>query len=143
MRTADFNFELPSELVAQTPAPFRDQSRLLVLDRRSRKVTHRHFHDFKTYLSPGDVLVLNDSRVIQARLRGANGTTGGQFEVLLVEENAVNDWWAMMRPGKRARVGTRICIQDLQGAPTDIEAIVLGHNEEGHRRLRFSGTSNI
>jgi S-adenosylmethionine:tRNA ribosyltransferase-isomerase len=72
-----------------------------------------------------------------------NGSTGGQFELLLVEENAANDWWAMMRPGKRARIGTRIWIHDLQGARTDIEATVLGHNEEGHRQLRFSGTPNI
>jgi S-adenosylmethionine:tRNA ribosyltransferase-isomerase len=89
------------------------------------------------FLRAGDVLVLNNSRVIPARLRGRNAKTGGEFEVLLVEENAKNDWWVMMRPGKRARVGTRIAFRDLQGHDAALEAVVIGVNEEGHRRLRF------
>jgi len=103
MRTADFNFQLPADLIAQTPAPQRDRSRLLVLHRASRQIEHRQFRDLLEYLRPGDVLALNNSRVIPARLRGVNAHTGGQFEVLLLEENAVNDWWVMLRPGKRAR----------------------------------------
>src|SRR5688572_2564269 len=106
MRTADFDYNLPPELIAQTPAEERDQSRLLVLDRTSGTTTHQQFRDLLKHLRAGDVLVLNNSRVIPARLRAANPKTGGQFEILLLEENGTNDWWAMMRPGKRARIGT-------------------------------------
>src|SRR5882757_3039104 len=96
MRTADFNFELPHELIAQTPAPKRDESRLLVLHRASGKIEHRKFRDALEFFRPGDVLVLNNSRVIPARLRGVNAKSGGAFEIFLLEENAVNDWWAMV-----------------------------------------------
>ncbi len=143
MRTADFDFELPPELIAQAPAPQRDQSRLLVLHRDSGQVEHRQFRDLVEYLRPGDLLVLNDSRVIPARLRGANAHTGGQFEILLLEENAPNDWWAMLRPGKRARVGTQIVLRDQHGERSPVHAIVLETNDEGHRRLRFAGAPNI
>src|SRR6516225_10688520 len=100
MRTADFDFELPPELIAQTPAPKRDASRLLVLHRNSGDIEHRTFRDLLDYLRPRDVLVLNNSRVIPARLRGRNANTGGEFELLLLQENAVNDWWTMLRPAK-------------------------------------------
>jgi S-adenosylmethionine:tRNA ribosyltransferase-isomerase len=95
------------------------------------------------YLRPGDVLVLNDSRVIPARLRGRNLRTGGKFEVLLLEENAANDWWAMLRPGKRARPGTIIEILDRNGHASSIRAAVLASNADGHRRLQFSGPQNV
>jgi S-adenosylmethionine:tRNA ribosyltransferase-isomerase len=137
VRTAEFDFELPPELIAQTPAARRDESRLLVLNRNSRQVAHRKFIDLLEFMRAGDVLVLNNSRVIPARLGGRSAKTGGEFEVLLVEENATNDWWVMMRPGKRARVGTRIAFRDLQGKDAGLEAVVIGVNEEGHRRLRF------
>ncbi len=88
------------------------------------------------------MLVLNQSRVIPARLRGANARTGGKFEVLLVEENAVNDWWVMLRPGKSARVGTQIIFQGNHPAER-ISATVVEVNGEGHRRLHFSGTPDI
>jgi S-adenosylmethionine:tRNA ribosyltransferase-isomerase len=143
MRTADFDFELPRELIAQTPLPRRDESRLMVLDRHSERLTHRRFAELIEYLRPGDVLVLNNSRVIPARLRAQNTQTAGQFEVLLLEENAVNDWWVMLRPGKRARRGTRIEFRDLKGEQTGVTAVVIEHNDEGHRRLRFEGTPNI
>ena len=143
MRTKDFEFELPPELIAQEPAPERDQSRLLILHRDSGRVEHRRFPDLTEYLNPGDALVLTNSRVIPARLRGVNAHTGGQFEVLLLEENAVNDWWAMLRPGKRARAGTQINLQDARAQPSGVQAVVLETNDEGHRRLRFSGAPNI
>ncbi len=143
MQTADFDFVLPPELIAQAPMPARDQSRLLVLQRDTGRVAHRHFRDFLEYLGPGEVLVLNNSRVIPARLRGVNSKTGGQFEVLLLEENSVNDWWVMLRPGKRARVGTEIIFHDSAGKLTSVRAVVSDTNEEGHRRLQFSGTTNI
>src|SRR5258706_5456069 len=79
MRTADFDFELPPELIAQTPAPQRDRSRLLVLHRDSQQIEHRHFRNLLHYLNQGDVLVLNNSRVLPARLRGTNANSGGQF----------------------------------------------------------------
>jgi S-adenosylmethionine:tRNA ribosyltransferase-isomerase len=143
MRTADFDYELPPELIAQAPAPQRDESRLLVLHRGSGQVEHRRFRDFLEYLRPGDLLVLNNSRVIPARLRGVNARTNGQFEILLLEENALNDWWAMLRPGKRARAGTQIILRDPRGQPTCVHATVLDTNAEGHRRLRFTGAPNI
>ena len=143
MRTADFDFELPPELIAQQPAPRRELSRLLVVHRDSGKVEHRKFLDFIEHLIPGDVLVLNDSRVFPARLKGINAHTGGRFEILLLEENSTNDWWAMLRPGKRARVGTRIAILDRQGRPSEMAAQVLETNSEGHRRIRFAGGPNI
>ncbi|HWW03464.1 MAG TPA: tRNA preQ1(34) S-adenosylmethionine ribosyltransferase-isomerase QueA [Candidatus Acidoferrum sp.] len=143
MRTADFDYELPPELIAQTPAPHRDQSRLMVLNRASGRLEHRQFGDLLDYLEPGDVLALNNSRVIRARLRAVSARTGGQFEVLLLEENGLNDWWALMRPGKRARIGTQIIFHAPQGRPATVRATVLAANADGHRRLHFTGTSNI
>jgi S-adenosylmethionine:tRNA ribosyltransferase-isomerase len=116
-RTSDFDYPLPAELIAQEPVPARDQSRLLVVSRQGEPLAHRRFADLPEYLREGDVLVLNDSRVIPARLRGQNACTGGQFELLLLEENAPNDWWAMVRPGKRARVGTEILLREPDGSP--------------------------
>jgi S-adenosylmethionine:tRNA ribosyltransferase-isomerase len=143
VRTADFDFDLPPELIAQQPAAKRDQSRLLVLHRRSGRVEHRRFRDALDFFRAGDVLVLNDSRVIPARLRGVNERTGGAFEILLLEENAPNDWWAMMKPGKRASVGARIQIRNPKPELCGIIATVTATNGEGHRRLQFSGCGNI
>jgi len=137
MRTADFDFHLPPELIAQVPAAQRDASRLLVLHRATGALEHKEFRDVLDYFRTGDVLVLNNSRVIPARLRGTNASTGGAFEILLIEENTPNDWWAMMKPGKRARPGTEIKLNEK------ISATVTGTNDEGHRRLQFSGTENI
>jgi len=143
MQTADFHFNLPPELIAQQPAKCRDGSRLLVLQRKSGKVEHHRFTELPDFFQPGDVLVLNNSRVIPARLHGANAKTGGQFEILLLEENSANDWWAMMRPGKRAKIGAQIQLQEKNGAQTKIIATVIGLNDEGHRRLQFCGTENL
>jgi S-adenosylmethionine:tRNA ribosyltransferase-isomerase len=141
--TADFHFDLPPELIAQHPAPRRDESRLLVLHRADGNAEHRQFRDLTEYLRAGDVLVLNNSRVIPARLHGTNARTGGQFELLLLEENKRNDWWAMLRPGKRAHLGTQIACHDSTGASTSIIATVVETNDAGHRRLNFSGTPDI
>ncbi len=142
MRTADFNFDLPPGLIAQHPAPQRDESRLLFLHRADGNIEHRHFRDLPGVFRAGDVLVLNNSRVIPARLRGVNARTGGKFEILLLEEKATNDWWVMLRPGKSARVGTQIIIHDNRQT-TPIRASVVEVNAEGHRRLQFSGTPDI
>lgn len=142
-QTSDFDFELPPELVAQVPEKERDASRLLVLRQNSGAFAHRRFRELPEFLRAGDVLVLNNSSVVPARLRGVNAKTRGSFELLLLEEEGVNDWWVMVRPGKRARVGTRIRIVDLKKRETEIAAEVLDTNAEGHRRVRFEGTANI
>ncbi len=143
MRTSDFDYLLPPELIAQAPAAQRDQSRLLVLDRSNGFLTHRRFLDLPEYFFSGDLLVLNDSRVIPARLRARNARTNGHFEALLLEENAPNDWWVMMRPAKRASLGTTIQILDKDKIPSAFQATVRDTNAEGHRRLQFSGPTNI
>jgi S-adenosylmethionine:tRNA ribosyltransferase-isomerase len=143
MHASDFNFDLPEELIAQQALSARDQSRLLVLNRSTSEIAHRKFKDLGDYLQEDDVLVLNNSKVIRARLRGANPASGGKFELLLVEERAPNDWWTMIKPGKRARIGTEICLLDRTGANTPILAHVDEINDEGHRRITFSGTRDI
>jgi len=143
MQTADFDFRLPPELIAQQPAFRRDASRLLVLHRDSGLLDHCRFRDLLEFLRADDVLVMNNSRVIPARLRGANARTGGRFEILLVEENSANDWWAMLRPAARARVGLRIALHDPKGNPAVIGAEVIETNDEGYWRLQFSGTPDI
>jgi S-adenosylmethionine:tRNA ribosyltransferase-isomerase len=143
MRTADFDYQLPPKLIAQHPAAQRDGSRLLVLQRAAGHLEHRQFGELPDFLRAGDVLVLNNSKVIPARLRGINARTRGRFEILLLEENAVNDWWVMVRPGKRARVGTRITMLDREGNPTHTQAIVSATNSAGHRRLVFDGPQDI
>lgn len=140
MRTADFHYELPPELIAQEPAPRRDAARLLVLHRAEGRLEHRRFPDLLEYLRPGDVLVLNDSRVIPARLRGFKPASGGEVEVLLCEETAPNEWWVMLRPGKRVRPGTRLEFRAARpGVATRLAATVRAKNAEGLYRLAFEG----
>ncbi len=143
MLTSDFHYDLPPELIAQMPTPERDRSRLMVLHRDGTPLEHWQFRNLPQYLRPGDVLVLNNSRVIPARLRGRKAGTGGEIEVLLIEENGVNDWWVMLRPGKRVRPGTYIQFVDVSGAPSTFGACVVAKNDEGHCRLRFEGGSNV
>jgi len=145
MRTADFQFDLPPDLIAQHPAPERGQSRLLVLHRKENRLEHKHFGDLPGFLQSGDVLVLNNSRVIPARLRGANASTGGKFEVLLLEENAPNDWWTMLRHGKKAHIGTEILIAQSTAATREgkVSAVVLGKDSQGRYRLQFNGGGDI
>lgn len=143
METDSFHFQLPAELIAQHPAPRRDASRLLILRRHDNQVGHGRFRDLLAHLRCGDVLVLNDSRVVPARLWAVNKKAGTRFEILLLEENSVNDWWAMMRPAKRARIGTELSLTNPRGVKTSIAAAVTDTNIEGHRRLEFSGASDI
>lgn len=143
MRTADFDFHLPPELIAQAPASARDGSRLLVLHRSRGRIEHRRFLDLHDCLRAGDVLVLNNSRVLRARLRGHKPASGGQVELLLVEEVAQNEWWTMLRPGKRVRNGTEIHLATNTGQPSPVRAVVQEKNAEGHCRVRFTGTANI
>jgi S-adenosylmethionine:tRNA ribosyltransferase-isomerase len=143
MRTDDFDYHLPADLIAQYPTPTRDSSRLMVVDRFSRKVQHQRFRDLTTFLNPGDLLVLNNSKVIPARLQAFKSGTGGTVEVFLVEEITFNQCWAMLKPGKRARRGTMLIFNQLDGSPSQVRAEVLEKSEEGHYRLQFSGVSDL
>lgn len=106
MKTADFDYELPEELIAQTPAEPRDHSRLLVYHRRDGSVEHRRFYDLIEYLHPGDALVVNETKVIPARLLGEKEGTGVPVEVLLLRRENTTDWEALVRPGRRLKPGT-------------------------------------
>ena len=125
MLTADYDFYLPSDLIAQKPAKSRDQSRLLLLNRNPASISHHEFPEITGFLRSGDVLVLNDTRVISARLRAINAKTGGKFELLLLEEVATNEWWAMVRPGKRASIGTELILLAPDGSKSSLGATVL------------------
>ena len=143
LRTADFEIDIPPELIAGRPAAVRDQSRLLAARRDSQTIEHQQFPNLLDHLQGGDVLVLNDSRVIPARLRARNLQTTGHFEILLLEETQTNVWWAMLRPGRRARMGARLELLDHRRRPAGILATVEKINAAGHRRLRFAWADNI
>ncbi len=106
MKTSDFDYELPEELIAQTPAEPRDHSRLLVYHRKNGQIEHKHFYDIIDYLNPGDALVINETKVIPARLLGIKEDTGVPVEVLLLRRRNATDWEALVRPGRRLRPGT-------------------------------------
>lgn len=143
LKTGDFNFDLPSELIAQHPAPTRDGSRLLVADRHTGTRSHQHFSDLPQFLRVGDVLVMNNSRVIPARLRGHKIGGEAAAELLLVEPAEDQTWWSLIRPGKRLPPGTRIALVDRHGQPTPLTAEVLEKNDAGHARVRFDGTEDL
>ena len=111
MRRSDFDYALPPDLIAQRPVPERDASRLLLLDRGTGTVAHHRFQDLPALLRPGDLLVLNDTRVLPARLYGTT-THGGGVEFLFLEEAEGGAWWAWVRPGRRARVGATFALAD-------------------------------
>jgi S-adenosylmethionine:tRNA ribosyltransferase-isomerase len=143
VKTDTFNYFLPDDLIAQHPAPTRDQSRLLVFHRPGGAVDHMRFPDFPNLLRPGDLLVLNNSKVIPARMRGIKKQTGGAIEFLLLEEIALNDWWVMLRPSKRLHPGDFFELVDFENAEVGIRAKLLEKNPEGHCRLQFDATKNI
>ena len=132
MKTHDFYYELPPELIAQTPLQRRDSSRLLVMDRETGALEHRHFHDLIDYLNPGDCLVLNNSRVLPARLLGHRVPSGGAVEVLLLKDTGDDVWECLTRPGRKTPVGTELSFGE--GALT---ATVVGALENGNKRVRF------
>ena len=131
MKRSDFYYDLPKELIAQTPLLQRDASRMMVLDRTSGELTHRHFHDLTEYLRPGDCLVLNESRVIPARLIGISEKTESPVEVLLLTQHG-DEWECITRPGKRTREGARLRFGD------ELSAEVVRVTETGNRIVRFS-----
>jgi len=135
MKTSDFDYRLPPELIAQTPLEPRDQSQLMVLERDRGLIEHRRFFEMVDYLKAGDVLVFNDSRVIPARLKGKKADTGGKVELLLLRQldNAV--WEVLIKPAKRVAIGTRLEIAGDAGAK--VWAEVSGEGEGGIKVIRF------
>ena len=131
MKTHDFWYDLPEELIAQTPLEQRDTSRLCVLDRVSGKVTHRHFYDVIEYLQPGDCLVMNDSRVLPARLLG-HRPTGGAVEVLLLRDLGGKRWECLCKPGRKMQAGHQVLFGNGELSATVIEV-----KEDGNRILEF------
>ena len=107
MKTSDFYYDLPEELIAQTPIEPRDHSRLMVLDKKTGSIGHRHFYDIIEFLDPGDCLILNDSRVLPARIYGIKEGTGSQVEFLLLTHKEENVWEVLAGPGKKAKPGAR------------------------------------
>ena len=133
MKTSDFDYNLPEELIAQTPASPRDSSRLLVYHRDTGAVEHRIFRDVIEYLNPGDVLVVNQTRVIPARLYGVKEGTGGAIEFLLLRRLNLTDWEVILKPGKKAKPGARFVFGE-----GELTAEVLAMAEDGGRTVRFS-----
>ena len=131
MKTSDFNFELPEELIAETPLERRDSSRLLTLDKNTGAVGHHHFYDLPDFLRPGDCLVLNDSRVLPARLIG-HRPTGGTCEVLLLVDRGEGCWECLVRPGKKLRTGAQIIFGQGQ-----LTATIERELEDGKRLVQF------
>ena len=143
MRTADFDYPLPQELIAQHPIKQRDASRLLTLDRSTATIAHRQFVDLEALLRSGDVLVVNNSRVIPARVRGQKEGDGARVEILLTEERAPGEWWCMLRPGKRIHNGTRIQLHDLDGYPTPHWVESIDKNDTGKYLLRLPESPDV
>lgn len=131
MKTHDFWYDLPEELIAQTPLHQRDSSRLLVLERKTGKVFHRHFYDIIDYLQPGDCLVMNDSRVLPARLLG-HRPTGGAVEVLLLRDLGDKKWECLCKPGRKMQVGNEVIFGN-----GELTAIVVAVQEDGNRIIEF------
>ena len=131
MKTSDFDFQLPEELIAQTPLERRDASRLLTLDKNTGTVEHHWFYDLPQMLRPGDCLVLNDSRVLPARLIG-HRPTGGACEVLLLVDKGENLWECLVRPGRKLKPGTQVVFGDGQ-----LTATIEAELEDGKRAVRF------
>lgn len=132
MNVSDFNYELPKELIAQDPLEKRSESRLMVLDKVTGKVTHKHFYDIIEYINEGDCLIINNTKVIPARLYGVKEDTGAAIEILLLRRVDGNTWECLSRPGKKARVGARIVFGEglLKGEIIDVI-------EEGNRLICF------
>ena len=131
MKTRDFWYDLPEELIAQTPLEQRDTSRLLVLDRETGAVSHKHFYDILDYLKPGDCLVMNDSRVLPARLLG-NRPTGGAVELLLLKDLGNKKWECLAKPGRKLREG-----QEVVFGNGELTATVLEVKDDGNRVVEF------
>jgi S-adenosylmethionine:tRNA ribosyltransferase-isomerase len=146
MKTSDFDYELPPERIAQTPLEPRDQSRLMVLNRRDRSLQHRRFFEIGDFLQTGDVLVFNDSRVIPARLSGKKTDSEGKVELLLLRRLGPDIWETLVKPGRRVRIGTSIEIGGdaaCSGEFPRVTGEVTGSGEGGMRVIRFSDEKQL
>ena len=132
MKTSDFYYDLPEELIAQDPLEDRSSSRLMVLDRESGEISHHIFKDIIDYLNPEDCLVINDTKVIPARLYGVKEDTGAHIEILLLKRRENDVWETLVRPGKKAKPGTRLTFGDGR-----LKAEVIDVVEEGNRLIHF------
>lgn len=130
MEVTDFDYDLPEELIAQTPVEPRDSSRLLVMDKKTGELEHRHFYDLPEYLKPGDLLVFNDTRVIPARLHGVK-TTGAHVEVFLLTRKNATDWEVLVKPGKKLQKGAQIKFSE------ELSCEILDTTDFGGRIARF------
>ena len=138
MHINDFDYELPKELIAQTPAEKRDFSRLMVVDRSTGQVEHKHFYDILEYLGPGDCLVLNNSKVLPARLFGVKEGTGAKVEFLLTKRIEGDTWETMVRPGKRLKVGDAVTFAGSEGEKGKLfRAVVKDYGDDGTRIVEF------
>ncbi len=133
LKTADYDFDLPKELIAQDPLANRTDSRLLVIEKQTGKLADRQFRDLKTYLHPGDCLVLNNTKVIPARLLGVKADTGAHVEVFLLKRRNKDEWETLVKPGKKCRPGTEVVFGD-----GSLRAKIMETVEEGIRLVRFS-----
>lgn len=138
MLKSDFYYDLPEELIAQTPAQPRNSSRLMKIDRSTGNISHSRFYELGTFLKKGDLLVMNDSRVLPARLYGIKEHTGAHIEFLLLEQKEDKVWEIMVRPGKRARPGTSFIFGDGR-----LKAEILDTAEDGNRIARFECEGNF
>ena len=132
MNTADFDFHLPEELIAQTPLEKRDASKLLIVNRETGEMQDKHFHSIIDMLEPGDALVMNDTRVLPARLYGQKKETGGHVELLLLKNTNGDEWEVLAKPAKRLKVGTRVSFGDGR-----LKAVVTEELTHGGRIVRF------
>ncbi|MFD1358340.1 tRNA preQ1(34) S-adenosylmethionine ribosyltransferase-isomerase QueA [Fictibacillus halophilus] len=132
MKVNDFDFHLPEELIAQTPLENRTSSRLMVLDKENKSIEHKHFYDLKNHLKKGDCLVLNDTRVLPARLFGQKTDTGAKVEILLLKEEGQDTWETLVKPAKRVKPGTEITFGDGR-----LQAVCVGESDHGGRHLKF------
>ena len=132
MKVEEFDYQLPEELIAQKPLPERDESRLMVLNPQKKTIEENIFKNLKEYLEPGDMIIMNNSRVIPARLYGAKIPTGTEIELLLLNELAEGRWEVLVRPGRRAKKGVKINFEDI------LEAEVVEYTDFGGRIVEFS-----
>ena len=132
MKTSDFKYDLPEKLIAQTPLERRDGSRLLSMNRKSGEIKHEHFYDIVDYLNKGDCLVVNNSRVLPARLLGQRAKTLGAVEVLLLQDKGDNTWECLTKPGRKTKIGAELTFGDGQ-----LTAVVVGEKEGGNKLVQF------
>lgn len=136
-KKSQFNYDLPEELIAQFPVEPRDSSRLLILNRQTQKITHEKFYNLVNYLNPNDCLILNDSRVLPARIWGKNINTEHIVEFLLLKEISKNTWETLVKPGKKAKINYKFNFQDL------LFGEIIDILEDGNRIIKFNETENF